>query len=54
MSRTYGATFDQVLWEREYLIANLTLRVSYKEYDENAPDQDYAESVYYGGQTIKF
>jgi hypothetical protein len=54
MSRTYGVTFDQVLWEREYLTANLTLKVSYKEYDEDAPDQDYTEGVYYGGLTIKF
>ncbi len=53
-SRTYSATSDQVLWEREYLTANLTLRVSYKEYEEDAPDQDYNEGVYYGGLTIKF
>jgi hypothetical protein len=54
MSRTYGVTFDQVLIERAYLTANLTLRVSYKEYDEDAPDQDYTEGVYYAGLTIKF
>ncbi|OGP52787.1 MAG: hypothetical protein A2Y65_00700 [Deltaproteobacteria bacterium RBG_13_52_11] len=54
MSRTYGIAFDQVLKETEAFTANLTLRASYKEYDEDAPDQDYNEGVYYCGLTVKF
>jgi len=54
ISRTYSATFEQILWEKEYLTANLTLRASYKEYDEDAHDQDYTEGVYYCGLTVNF
>lgn len=54
ISRTYSAVFDQVLWEREYLTANLSLSVSYRDYDEHAHDGDYTEGVYYGGLTVTF
>jgi hypothetical protein len=54
ISRTYSATFEQVLWEREYLTANLTLSASYRDYDEYIPDEDYTEGVYYCGLTVTF
>jgi len=54
ISRTYSATFEQVLKESEAFTANLTLRASHKECDEDAHDQDYTEGVYYCGLTLKF
>jgi hypothetical protein len=53
-SRTFGVTFDQVLKESEAFTANLTLRVTHKNYDEDSPGQDYSEGVYYAGLTVKF
>jgi hypothetical protein len=53
-SRTFGVTFDQVLKESEAFTANLTLRVTHKDYDEDTVGQDYAEGVYYAGLTVKF
>lgn len=54
ISRTYSAIFEQVLWERDYLTANLTLSASYRDYDEDVYDEDYTEGVYYGGLTLTF
>jgi hypothetical protein len=54
ISRTYSAIFEQVLWEREYLTANLTLSASYWDYDEDVPDEDYTEGVYYCGLIVTF
>jgi hypothetical protein len=54
ISRTYSATFEQVLWEKDYLTANLTLSASYRDYDEYIPDEDYTEGVYYCGLTVAF
>lgn len=54
ISRTYSATLEQVLWEQEYLSANLTLKASWHDYDEYVADEDYTEAVYYGGLTVKF
>ncbi len=54
ISRTYSAIFEQVLWEREYLTANLTLSASYRDYEEDVPDENYTEGVYYCGLTVTF
>lgn len=54
ISRTYSAVFDQVLWEREYLTVNLTLSASYRDYEEDVPDENYTEGVYYCGLTLTF
>ena len=54
ISRTYSAIFNQVLWERDYLTANLSLSASYRDYDEYVYDEDYTESVYYCGLTLTF
>jgi hypothetical protein len=54
ISRTFSAVFEQVLWDREYLTANLTLSASYRDYDEDVPDEDYTEGVYYMGLDVKF
>jgi len=54
ISRSYSATFDQALLEKEAFTANLTLRVSYMEYDEESHGEDYNEAVYYMGLSMKF
>ena len=54
ISRSCSAIFEQVLWERESFTANLTLNASYVDFDEDAPDQDYIEGVYYCGLTMTF
>ena len=54
ISRTYSAIFEQVLWDKEYLTANLTLSAIYRDYDEDVPDEDYTEGVYYCGLIVTF
>jgi hypothetical protein len=54
ISRSYSVTFDQSLLEKEVFTANLTLRASYMEYDEETHGEDYNEAVYYMGLTMKF
>lgn len=52
--RTYSATFGQVLIERDFLSADLTLRSSYTDYDEDVSGEAYTEAVYYLGLNVKF
>jgi hypothetical protein len=54
ITRSYSATFEQLLLEKEVFSANLTLRANYMEYDEDAHGEDYNEAVYYMGLTMKF
>jgi hypothetical protein len=54
ISRSYSAIFEQVLWEKDPFTANLTLRASYTDFDEDAYNQDYIEGVYYCGLTMTF
>jgi hypothetical protein len=54
ITRSYSATLEQPLIEKEFFTANLTLRADYMGYDEQAHGEDYNEAVYYMGLTMKF
>jgi hypothetical protein len=54
IGRLYSATFEQVLSDKEAFSANLTLRFSYMDYDEDTPNEAYDEIVYYLGLAMKF